>query len=73
MEFGDRAVSWDEGMNQLFGVALNQQVTRFDQVLERVAEEDRDSVQRDIQRTLDESGSLSSEFRAILPNGKIAG
>ena len=65
------AVSWDEGMNQLFGVALNQQVTRFDQVLERVAEEDRDSVQRDIQRTLDDGGSLSSEFRAILPNGKI--
>ncbi len=65
------AVSWDEGMHQLFGVALNQQVTRFDQVLERIAEEDRDSVQRDIQRTLDDSGSLSSEFRVVLPNGKI--
>ncbi|MFL5447934.1 MAG: PAS domain S-box protein [Gemmatimonadales bacterium] len=69
METG--AVSWDQGMNQLFGVPLNQQVTRFDQVLERVVDEDRDSVQRDIKRSLEESGSLSSEFRVMLPNGKI--
>jgi two-component system cell cycle sensor histidine kinase/response regulator CckA len=65
------AVSWDEGMNQLFGIPLNQQITRFDQVLERVVNEDRDTVQRDIQRTMDESGLFSSEFRVILPNGKI--
>jgi two-component system cell cycle sensor histidine kinase/response regulator CckA len=68
VESGD--VSWDEGMNQLFGVALNQQVTRFEQILERVYEADRESVQRDIQRGLDESGTLTSEFRVTLPNGK---
>jgi len=64
-------VSWDEGMNQIFGVTLDQQVTRFEQVLERVIDEDRESVQRDIRRALEESGALSSEFRIILPNGKV--
>jgi len=65
------ALSWDDGLNQLYGVALNQQVTRFDQFLERVHEEDREHVRREIQRALDEGGMLNSEFRVVLPNGKI--
>ena len=64
-------LSWDEGLNHLYGVALNQQVTRFDQFLERVHEEDREHVRLEIQRVLTEGGTLNSEFRVVHPNGKI--
>jgi two-component system, cell cycle sensor histidine kinase and response regulator CckA len=64
-------MSWDEGLNQLFGVGLTQQVTRFEQFLERVHEEDREQVRHELERALQDGATLSTDFRIILPNGKI--
>jgi PAS domain S-box-containing protein len=65
------AMSWDDGLNQLYAVALNQQVTRYEQFLERVHEDDREHVHRNFQQALRGTGTLSSEFRIVLPNGKV--
>jgi two-component system, cell cycle sensor histidine kinase and response regulator CckA len=64
-------MTWDEGLNQLYGVGLTQQVSRLDQFLERVHEDDREQVRREIQRAVDETGAVNIEFRIVLPNGKI--
>lgn len=64
-------VSWDDGLNQLYGVGLNEAVTRYEQFIERVHQDDRERVQKEVQRVLKSGDALDSEFRVVLPNGKV--
>jgi two-component system cell cycle sensor histidine kinase/response regulator CckA len=65
------ALSWDEGLNQLYGLDTHQVMHRHEEFLERVHEEDRDYVRDAVQRALEGGGDLDCEFRIVQPSGKV--
>jgi PAS domain S-box-containing protein len=65
------ALNWDEGLNQLYGVSPDAPVTRYDQFLARVHQEDRDFVASSVERALQGGASLEYEFRIVQPSGQI--
>jgi PAS domain S-box-containing protein len=63
-------VSWDDGLYQIFGIGPNEEkVTRYEEFLERVHEDDRLVVREAVERALDGGGDLNYEFRIVLPSG----
>jgi PAS domain S-box-containing protein len=64
-------LTWDETMRQLYGLAPGEQLTRYEDFLNRVYSEDRDFVDATIQRALATGGRLDYEFRILLPDGHI--
>jgi PAS domain S-box-containing protein len=65
------AIGWDEGLNQLYALESHQAITRHEQFLERVHPDDREVVHAAVQRAIDTTGELDSEFRVLLPGGKV--
>jgi PAS domain S-box-containing protein len=70
-EVGSNALSWDEGLNQLYGLRPDEAVTRFEQFLERVHPDDRAFVHEAVERAIEAGGGLDYEFRIVLPDGRI--
>ena len=70
-EVGTNELSWDEGLNHLYGVTPDQPVTRFDQFIERVYQDDRPYVHKAIERAIEASGGLDYEFRIVTADGRI--
>jgi two-component system cell cycle sensor histidine kinase/response regulator CckA len=65
------ALDWDDGLRQLYGLKAQDSVTRHEQFLERVHQEDRAVVREAFERALTDSSMLDSEFRIVHPNGKV--
>jgi two-component system cell cycle sensor histidine kinase/response regulator CckA len=64
-------MSWDDGLDQLFGIGANEEkVTRYEQFLERVHEDDRPIPRQAAEKALDGGGDLDYEFRIVLPGGR---
>ena len=64
-------LSWDEGLHQLYGLAPDETVTRFEQFMERVFLEDRPYVEKVVHRAIEGSGELDYELRIVLPDGRV--
>jgi PAS domain S-box-containing protein len=64
-------LSWDEGLNQLYGLAADESVTRYEQFIERVHQDDRAMIQAAIERAIEGGGGLDYEFRIFLPDGRV--
>ena len=64
------ALSWDEGLENLYDLAPGEEITRYEQFIERVHPDDRAFVENSVQRAL-EGGGLDYEFRIVLPNGRV--
>jgi two-component system cell cycle sensor histidine kinase/response regulator CckA len=64
------ALSWDEGLENLYDLAPDETITRYEQFIERVHQDDRAFVESSVQRALD-GGGLDYEFRIVLPNGLV--
>jgi two-component system cell cycle sensor histidine kinase/response regulator CckA len=65
------AVSWDEALRQLHGLAPTDSLTRHDEFIDRVSPDDREMVQAEVRRALESSGELDCEYRVVLPDGKV--
>jgi PAS domain S-box-containing protein len=63
-------LSWDEGLETLYDLAPGEKVTRYEQFVERVHQDDRAFVARSVEEAL-QSGGLDYEFRIVLPNGRV--
>jgi two-component system cell cycle sensor histidine kinase/response regulator CckA len=70
-EVGTNELSWDEGLNQLYGVNPDEPVTRFEQFVDRIYLDDRPYVHKAIERAMEGAGGLDYEFRIVLPDGRI--
>jgi two-component system cell cycle sensor histidine kinase/response regulator CckA len=64
-------LTWDEGMNQLYGLRPGQRVMEYEDFIQRVHQDDVDFVATMMQRALQGGGDLDYEFRIILPDGRI--
>jgi PAS domain S-box-containing protein len=65
------ALDWDEGLRELAGLPAQASVTRYEQLLEQVHEDDRAFVRAAVKRALDGSGGLDCEFRIALSSGEV--
>jgi two-component system, cell cycle sensor histidine kinase and response regulator CckA len=70
-EVGTNELSWDEGLNQIYGLAPGETVTTLEQFIERVFQDDRAYVEKVVHRAIEGSGELDYEFRIVLPDGRI--
>jgi two-component system, cell cycle sensor histidine kinase and response regulator CckA len=70
-ELTTNALSWDEGLNRLYGLGSEESVTSYEQFLQRVHEDDRALVQGAVGMALDGGDGLDYEFRIVLPDGKV--
>lgn len=70
-DIGTDAVSWDHGMKQLYGLPSGEEVTSYEQFIERVHPDDRDFVRSVVQRASDGAGELDLEFRIARPDGRL--
>jgi PAS domain S-box-containing protein len=70
-ELASDTLSWDEGLNQLFGVGPGERISRYEDFLERVHEEDRLFVREMLEKAIEGGGGLDYEFRVVLPSGRI--
>jgi PAS domain S-box-containing protein len=70
-DVASNALSWDEGLNQLYGLGPDESVTSYEQFLGRVHEDDRGFVQAAVRGALEGGGGLDYEFRIILPGGGV--
>jgi PAS domain S-box-containing protein len=68
-EVATNTLSWDEGLRQLYGLASDESVTRYEHFLQRVHQDDRAMVRAAVERAIEGSGGLDYEFRIILPGG----
>ena len=64
-------LSWDEGLHQLYAVESGLQVTRYEQFIERVHQEDRAFVAATLAQALEGGRGLDYHFRIVLPDGRI--
>jgi two-component system cell cycle sensor histidine kinase/response regulator CckA len=64
------SLSWDEGLENLYDLAPGEKITRYEQFIERVHQDDRAFVESSVQGAL-HGGALDYEFRIVLPNGRV--
>jgi two-component system cell cycle sensor histidine kinase/response regulator CckA len=70
-EVTTNALSWDDGLHQLYGLGPEQSVTNYEQFLERVHEADRGSVREAVAHAIEGNGELDYEFRIVMPDGRV--
>lgn len=61
---------WDEGLRQLYGLQVEDRVSGYDDLIQRVHPDDRARVGEAVQRALAGSGTLDYEFRIVRPDGE---
>lgn len=64
-------LGWDEQLHELYGIEPGQRVTRYEDFIDRVHEDDRAFVAASVQRALQGDGGLDYEFRIVLPGGRV--
>ncbi len=65
------ALTWDDGMRLLYGLGSGEDITQFEDFLQRVHPEDRAFVSAGVQQAVEATGGLDYEFRIVLPDGRI--
>jgi PAS domain S-box-containing protein len=70
-DLATRALSWDEELGSLYDLGPDEQITRYEQFIERVHQDDRASVESSVEQALQGAGGLDHEFRIVLPDGRI--
>ena len=65
------ALTWDDNLRRLYGLAPGQPVGRYEDFLSRVHPDDRDRVHHAVGRALESGAGLDYEFRIVLPDGRI--
>jgi PAS domain S-box-containing protein len=70
-EVATDALSWDEGLRQLYGLVSDESVTGYEQFLQRVHPDDRARVRAAVEAAIESGGGLDYEFRIILPGGGV--
>jgi two-component system, cell cycle sensor histidine kinase and response regulator CckA len=63
------ALTWDKELHQLYGIEAGQEVTRYEQFMERVHQDDRAFISAAVQQALQGSGSIDYQFRIVHPDG----
>jgi PAS domain S-box-containing protein len=64
-------LNWDEGLESLYDLGPGEKITRYEQFMERVHQDDRAFVENSVERALNGAGGLDYEFRIVLPNGRV--
>jgi len=70
-DVASNTLSWDEGLHELYGLESGQQVTQYEDFIQRVHQDDRAFVAASVQRALEGGGGLDYEFRIVLPDGRL--
>jgi len=70
-DVASNTLSWDEGLHQLYGLESGQQVTQYEDFIQRVHQDDRAFVAASVHRALEGGGGLDYEFRIVLPDGRL--
>ena len=64
------ALTWDDNMRQLYGLARGDPMTSYEDFLARVHPEDRAFVAETVRKVLEEGRDLDYDFRIVLPDGR---
>ncbi|HYF38269.1 MAG TPA: PAS domain S-box protein [Gemmatimonadales bacterium] len=64
-------LSWDENINQLYGLDSQTAIRTREDFLLRIHEDDRSFVRDSLARAMSAGNRLECEFRTILPDGKV--
>ncbi|HEY8195736.1 MAG TPA: PAS domain S-box protein, partial [Gemmatimonadales bacterium] len=64
-------LTWDDQLHELYAIEPGQRVTRYEDFVDRVHQDDRVFVAASVQRALEGGGGLDYEFRIVLPDGRI--
>jgi two-component system, cell cycle sensor histidine kinase and response regulator CckA len=64
-------LSWDEGLESLYDLGPGEKITRYEQFIERVHQDDRAFVASSWERAFHGAGGLDYEFRIVLPDGRV--
>ena len=68
----DNALTWDDNLRQLYGLAPVEQVSTYEEFLARVHPDDRERLVSDaVRRVLQARATLDYEFRVLLPDGRV--
>jgi PAS domain S-box-containing protein len=67
----NNTLTWDEQLHELYGIEPGEQVTRYEDFIQRIHPDDRASVAASVQRALNGGGGLDYEFRILLPDGRV--
>jgi PAS domain S-box-containing protein len=70
-DVAENTLTWDEGLNQLYGVEAGKSVTQYEHFITRVHQDDREFVADCVRRALEGGGGLDYEFRIIVPDGRV--
>jgi PAS domain S-box-containing protein len=68
-EVAGNTLAWDEQLHDLYGIE-GRQVTKYEDFIDRVHQDDRAFVAGSVRRALDGGGGLDYEFRILLPDGR---
>ena len=64
-------VTWDEPLDQLFGLSPGQTTRSLEQFLDMVHPADRDQIVRACEHCRNEGGDFEAEFRVVWPDGTV--
>lgn len=64
-------LSWDRNLRTLYGLGPRDEVTTYEQFLERVHPDDREFVSETVRRAAEGRGDLDYEVRIVLPDGRV--
>lgn len=70
-EVHSNVLSWDEGLEELYEIAPGEEISSYEQFISRVHPEDREFVEKSVDRALGGTGGLDYEFRILLPVGRV--
>ncbi|MBX6323662.1 MAG: PAS domain S-box protein, partial [Rhodospirillaceae bacterium] len=65
------ALEWDDSLRRLFGVPVQQDISRVADFLAFVHPDDREALWRAVERSITERAPLSHEFRIVRPDGSV--
>ena len=64
-------LTWDDNLRPLYGLARTTRSAGYEEFIGRVHPEDREFVDRSVERALEEGEALDYEFRILLPDGRV--
>ncbi|MBV9255127.1 MAG: EAL domain-containing protein [Actinobacteria bacterium] len=68
---GDDVITWSDELYRIFGLEPGQRPVNFDWYLGRVHPDDREAVQRQVERSIDTRIGFMSEYRVVLADGRV--
>jgi PAS domain S-box-containing protein len=71
LDIGSNALDWDDRMHSIYGIERTAHAVAYDQWVDAVHVDDRESASMAVDRALSGGGDFDMEFRIVRPDGEI--